>query len=183
MKHAETILGLKLFSRRHGRYTPSPEARDIFNQLNAVYGKVGDLQYVIRRLAQGANSALRVGSVPSISNAMVPRAIEGVRRRFPDLLIDMDVLKFEEALDYLLLDKGEAVAMSSRFDHPMPTFEPLAKGRLFCIVPEGHPLARRNRIPAADIVRHPLIGIDPNDPTAASWPASSGGSASPTASP
>lgn len=31
MKHAETILGLKLFSRRHGRYTPSPEARDIFN--------------------------------------------------------------------------------------------------------------------------------------------------------
>ena len=54
--------------------------------------------------------------------------------------------------------------MSSRFDHPMLTFEPLAKGRLFCIVPEGHALARRSRISAADIVRHPLIGIDPNDP-------------------
>ena len=157
-------LGLKLFSRRHGRYTPSPEARDIFSQVNAVYDKVGDLQYVIRRLSQGADSELRIGSVPSISNVMVPRAVEGVRKRFPNLLIDMDVLKFEEALDYILLGKGEAVAMSSRFDHPMMTFEPLAKGRLFCIVPEGHPLARRSRISAADIVRHPLIGIDPNDP-------------------
>jgi DNA-binding transcriptional LysR family regulator len=54
--------------------------------------------------------------------------------------------------------------MSSRFDHPMMTFEPLAKGRLFCIVPEAHALARKSRISAADIVRHPLIGIDPNDP-------------------
>ena len=164
MKHAETMLGLKLFSRRHGRYTPSPEARDIFNQVNAVYDKVGDLQYVIRRLSQGADSELRVGSVPSISNVMVPRAIEGVRKRFPNLLIDMDVLKFEEALDYILLGKGEAVAMSSRFDHPMLTFEPLAKGRLKCIVPEGHPLAAQDRVPADQIVKYPLIGIDPNDP-------------------
>lgn len=164
MKHAESTLGMKLFSRRHGRYAPSPEARDIFAQVNAVYDKVGDLQYVISRLSQGVDSELRIGSVPSISNVMVPRAIEGVRRLFPNLLIDMDVLKFEEALDYILLGKGEAVAMSSRFDHPMLTFEPLARGRLSCIVPVGHPLGRRNRISAADIVRHPLIGIDPNDP-------------------
>jgi len=164
MKHAEATLGIKLFSRRHGRYAPSPEAHDIFAQVNAVYDKVGDLQYVIRRLSQGVDSELRVGSVPSISNVMVPRAIEGVRRRFPNLLIDMDVLKFEEALDYILLGKGEAVAMSSRLDHPMLTFEPLAKGRLFCIVPADHPLARRSRISAADVARHPLIGIDPNDP-------------------
>lgn len=164
MKHAESTLGMKLFSRRHGRYAPSPEARDIFAQVNAVYDKVGDLQYVIRRLSQGVDSELRIGSVPSISNVMVPRAIEGVRRLFPNLLIDMDVLKFEEALDYNLLGKGEAVAMSSRFDHPMLTFEPLATGRLACVVPVGHPLARRSRVSAADIVRHPMIGIDPNDP-------------------
>ncbi len=59
---------------------------------------------------------------------MVPRAVEGVRKRFPNLLIDMDVLKFEEALDYILLGKGEAVAMSSRFDHPMLTFRAAGQG-------------------------------------------------------
>lgn len=164
MKHAESILGLKLFSRRHGRYTPSREARDIFSQVNAVYDKVGDLQYVIQRLTQGAESELRIGSVPSISNVMVPRAIASVRQRFPSLLIDVDVLKIEEAIDYLLLGKGEVVAISSRSDHPMLTFEPLARGRLVCIVPAGHALARRSRVSAADIVRYPLIGIDPNDP-------------------
>jgi DNA-binding transcriptional LysR family regulator len=34
MKHAEGLLGLKLFSRRGGRYTPTREASDIFSQIN-----------------------------------------------------------------------------------------------------------------------------------------------------
>jgi hypothetical protein len=32
MKHAEALLGLKLFSRKGGRYTPTREASDIFSQ-------------------------------------------------------------------------------------------------------------------------------------------------------
>jgi DNA-binding transcriptional LysR family regulator len=95
---------------------------------------------------------------------MVPRAIADVRRRYPNLLIDIDILKIEEAINYLLLGKGEVVAVSHKVEHPMLTFEPLAKGRLKCIVPEGHPLAKRDRVPAEQIVKYPLIGIDPNDP-------------------
>jgi DNA-binding transcriptional LysR family regulator len=41
---------------------------------------------------------------------------------------------------------------------------PLAWGRLFCIVPEDHELARRESIGAAEMARYPLIGIDPTDP-------------------
>jgi DNA-binding transcriptional LysR family regulator len=164
MKHAEGALGLKLFSRRHGRYAPTSEAKDIFSQINGVYDKVEDLHYVIRRVERGADAALRVASVPSIAAAMVPRAIAALRRKFPSLLIDFGVLQLEEAIDYLLLGKGEVVAVSSLPDHPMLTVEPLAKGRLYCVVPASHALARRARVSAVEIARHPLIGIDPSDP-------------------
>jgi DNA-binding transcriptional LysR family regulator len=164
MKHAEALLGLKLFSRKGGRYTPTREASDIFSQINGVYDKVEDLEFVIARLKRGEDLELRIGSVPSISNVMVPRAIADVRARFPNLVIDVDILKIEEAIDYLLLGKGEMVAVSHKLEHPMLTFEPLAKGRLKCIVPHGHPLARREQVSAAEIARYPLIGIDPNDP-------------------
>jgi len=164
MKHAEGLLGLKLFSRKAGRYTPTREANDIFSQINGVYDKVEDLDFVIKRLKRGADLELKIGSVPSISNVMVPRAIADVRGKFPNLLIDVDILKIEEAIDYLLLGKGEAVAVSHKLLHPMLTFEPLAQGRLKCIAPLGHPLARRERVSADEIVQYPLIGIDPNDP-------------------
>jgi DNA-binding transcriptional LysR family regulator len=164
MKHAEMSVGVKLFSRKGGRYTPTTEANAIFNQINGVYEKVEDLQFVISRLKRGSHAALKIGSVPSIATVMVPTAIADVRAAFPGLLIEVDILKIEDAVDYLLLGKGELVALSSKFEHPMLTFEPLARGRLKCIVPEEHPLARQARVSARDIVSFPLIGVDPNDP-------------------
>lgn len=164
MKHAEMSVGVKLFCRKGGRYSPTAEANAIFNQINGVYEKVEDLQDVILRMKRGANAALKIASVPSIATVMVPAAIADVRKAFPSLLIDFDILKIEEAVDYLLLGKGELVALSSKFDHPMLTFELLARGRLKCVVPEGHPLARQSKVAAKDIVAYPLIGVDANDP-------------------
>lgn len=164
MKHAETSIGVKLFSRKGGRYSPTREASALFNQINGVYDKVEDLQFVISRIKRGANIELKIGSVPSIANAMVPRAIIDVRKAFPNLLIEIDILKIEDAVDYLLLGKGELVVLSSKTDHPMLLHSPLARGRLKCIVPEGHPLSRGSHVTAGEIVKYPLIGVDPNDP-------------------
>ncbi len=43
IKHTERTLRLKLFERKHGRYVPTPEAKDIFEQINGLYRKVDDL--------------------------------------------------------------------------------------------------------------------------------------------
>ena len=164
MKHAEISLGMKLFNRKGGRYSPTREADAIFSQINGVYDKVEDLQFVISRIKRGANTELKIGSAPSIANVMVPRAVADVRKAFPNLLIEVDILKREDTVDYLLLGKGEMVALSYKFDHPMLTFAPLARGKLKCIVPDGHPLARHSSVTAAEIVKYPLIGVDPTDP-------------------
>ncbi len=164
MKYTERSLKLRLFERRGGRYVPTPEASDIFEQINGVYKKVDDLQMTLARFERGADIEFRLGSVPSISHVMVPRAIRRLKASHPDLTFDINILKIEEAVDYLLLGKGELVVMSYRLDHPGIEFLPLARGELVCIVPENHPLAAQERVGAADIVRHPLIGIDPNDP-------------------
>ena len=164
VKYTERSLGIRFFQRQGGRYFPTPEARNIFEQINGVYKKVDDLTEIISKIGHGALSELRIGSVPSISQVMVPRAIERVRRRYPDLRIDINVLKIEEAIDFLLLGRGECVAMSYRLDHSGLDFLPLASGELFCIVPVGHQLAGRKQVSAAEIIRYPLIGIDPTDP-------------------
>jgi DNA-binding transcriptional LysR family regulator len=164
MKYTERSVGLRLFDRRQGRYVPTPEANDIFEQVNSVYKRVDDLQSMIGRMKKGDPFELKIGSVPSICNVMVPRAIKAVRQTYPDLRIDINVLKLEEAVDYILLGKGELVAMSYRLDHNAIDFIPLATGRLFCIVPADHELAERNAISAAEMVKYPLIGIDPRDP-------------------
>ena len=164
VKHAERSLGVRFFQRKSGRFFPTAEAEQIFEQINGVYKKVDDLNFILSRIGGGDLSELRIGSVPSLSQSMAPRAIARVRRRYPDLRVDINILKIEEAIDYLLLGKGECVAMSYRFDHPAIVFAPLATGELYCIVPANHELASRAEISVSDLTRYPLIGIDPNDP-------------------
>jgi DNA-binding transcriptional LysR family regulator len=164
MKYSEDSLGVRLFDRRAGRYVPTPQARHIFDLLDTVHRKIGDLQSAVDGLARGERQELCIASVPSIANVMVPRAIAALRLRYPDLALDVNILKIEEAIDYLLLGRGELIAISSRFDHPLITFEPLAAGRLLCIVPENSPLSGRKRITPAEMAEFSLIGINPTDP-------------------
>src|ERR1700709_486919 len=154
VKYTEKSLGIKFFQRQNGRYFPTSEAHSIFEQINGVYKKVDELTEIISKIGRGALSELRIGSVPSISQIMVPRAIERVRRSYPDLRIDINILKIEEAIDYLLLGRGDCVAMSYRLDHPGLAFLPLASGELFCIVPEGHELAGRKNVSAREITQY-----------------------------
>jgi len=95
---------------------------------------------------------------------MVPRAAAGLKRRYPDIKMNIEILKIEEAIDFLLLGKGDFVCMSYRFDHPSIVFEPLAEGHLVCVCHQDHPLAQYASVSAAQIAQCPLIGIDTNDP-------------------
>src|SRR2546430_13444734 len=134
VKYTEKSLGVRFFQRQNGRYFPTAEARNIFEQINGVYEKMDDLSEIISKIGRGDLSELRIGSVPSISQVMVPRAIERVRRRYPDLRIDINVLKIEEAIDFLLLGRGECVAMSYRLADSGLDFLAPASGGVVCIV-------------------------------------------------
>lgn len=164
MKYSEDSLGVRLFDRRAGRYVPTAQARNIFDLLDTVHRKLDELQLAVDNLRSGRSQEFCLASVPSIANVMLPRAIAGLRRRYPDLALDVNIVKIEEAIDFLLLGRGEVVAISSCFEHPLIKFEPLASGRLLCIVPENNPLAARKRITPAQMSEHPLIGINPRDP-------------------
>jgi DNA-binding transcriptional LysR family regulator len=164
MKHAESTLGIRLFSRRHGRFTPTPEARDIFGQINEVHRKVEDLGIAVDQLKRGDSSVFSFATVPSISQSMLPRSVSRLREKFPGLKMRIDTLKIEEAVDYLVLKKGELAALSYKLDHPGLLFRQLAVGTLIAVVPEGHALARHERVSMADLAAYPLIGFDPSDP-------------------
>ena len=164
IKHTESGLGLRLFERRAGVFVPANEARSIFEMINQVHRQIENLNVAVSSLRKGHEVALAFASAPSIAQFIAARAIRSIRQRFPDLLIDLNILKIEETLDYLLLEHGEVVFMSSALDNPAVENLPLATGRIVVIVPEGHPLAAQRDVSVHELLRYPFIGIDTNDP-------------------
>ena len=164
VKHTEDSLGIRLFERRAGLFVPAGQAAPVFDQIHQIYEKMSGLSWALERLKRGGESELAFAAMPSVAQFVVPRAVAQVRRRFPDLYIDLDVLKIEETVDYLLLERGDFVASSYRFEHPSLEFRAMGEGGLVVILPEGHRLAQAPRLSVRDIADELLIGVDADDP-------------------
>lgn len=164
VKHTEESLGIRLFERKAGLFVPSTEAAAIFEMVHQVHRQMENLNTAVASLRKGEDVRLSFASAPSIAQFIAARAIRGIRTRFPDLFIDLNILKIEETSDYLLLERGEFVLMSSAIDNSALSSAPLAHGRLVAIVPEGHPLAEKPAISVHDLAREPFVGVDPADP-------------------
>jgi DNA-binding transcriptional LysR family regulator len=164
MKYTERTLKVKLFERIQNRYVPSREAEDIFEQINGVYKKVDDLQYVLQQVDRGAGILFKIASVPSLSHFVVPNALKRLREKFPALGLDLDIIKVQEVQDYLLLGKCELAVLSYSIAHPGLELQSLGRGTLRCVVPLGHPLSGSPVVSVADIARYPIVGVVPDDP-------------------
>lgn len=164
VKYTESSLGIRLFERKGGLFVPSAEAEAIFEMIHQVYRQMENLNGAVGALRKGEDVRLSFASAPSIAQFIAARAIRGVRQRFPDLFIDLNILKIEETTDYLLLDRGEFVIMSSAVDNPALSCEPLARGRLVAIVPDGHRLASKPKISVHDLAAEDFVGVHPDDP-------------------
>ncbi|MGC0222638.1 LysR family transcriptional regulator [Pseudooceanicola nitratireducens] len=164
VKHTEETLGLRLFERRAGLFVPSVEAGKVFDQIREVYKGVENLQSAIDSLKKGEEVQLSFASAPSVAQFIAARALRTIRKRYPDLYIDLNILKIEETADYLLLERGEFVIMSSAVHNPGIQSEKLAHGRVVAILPEGHPLATQEVISVYDLAKEEMVGIDPSDP-------------------
>jgi DNA-binding transcriptional LysR family regulator len=164
VKHTEESLGIRLFERKAGLFTPSVEAARVFDQVREVYKGVENLQVAVGSLQKGEDVRLAFATAPSIAQFIAARTLQRLRSRYDDLFVDMNVLKIEETVDYLLLERGEFVIMSSAVENAAIENEQIAEGRLGVILPEGHALARKESVSAADLSGEALIGVDPADP-------------------
>lgn len=164
LKHTEESLGIRLFERKAGLFAPASEATPVFEQIHQIYDKMTGLSFALERLKRGTESELAFAAMPSIAQFVAARAVMQVRNRFPELYIDLNVLKIEETVEYLLLERGEFVAASYAFDHPSLSFRKVGTGELVVILPEGHQLAHAPRLTVHEIASEPLIGVDGRDP-------------------
>lgn len=164
IKHAEDSLGVRLFERRGGSFVPSVEAELVFDQIREVYKGVTNLQTALNGLHDGKGVQLSFASAPSTAQYVAPQVMKLMRARYPDLFMDLNILKIEETLDYLLLERGEFVVMSSAIDNEALENVEIGRGRVKVILPAGHPLTKKSVVSVHDLAQEEMIGIDPADP-------------------
>ena len=168
LQHAEIQLGFALFQRTRGRLVPTSEALALYPHIEQLFTQLGQVQRLATGLRGGDGATqLRVRTVLALSYEVLPRAIAQFRKRHPDVAISIEALHSPQVVASVALQEADVGFMFNATAHPALVQEPLAAGRMVCVVPKGllpARLLRRGEVGLLDLTGLPLVGLDARDP-------------------
>jgi DNA-binding transcriptional LysR family regulator len=162
--HTESRLGLTLFERIKGRLYPTPEARRLFVEVNALHQCLQRVNDVANDLIEKTSDALQLVVSPSLAQTLIPTTIARFRKRFPKVRVNLITQTSTQLVQTLLTQQAElGVAMFS-LDHPNIEQKSIYEDHLVAVLPQNHPLASRSSLHVRDLENVDLIGYSADTP-------------------
>jgi LysR family hydrogen peroxide-inducible transcriptional activator len=154
----ETDFGVRLFQRGRGGAQTTAKGLECVHRARRILAEVETLRGVMTSVLP-FGGRLRLGVLPSIGPYLLPQVMHSLHREQPDLRV---VVREENTLS---LDEGirngrfDAI-ISTPEDHPNTWQHPLFTEPLWVAVTTDHPIARRDRVGAADLAGQRLLTLD-----------------------
>ncbi len=164
LSHTEARVGFPLFERIRGRLFATPEAKKLFHEVEQVYAGVKRVNELARELSEHQEGILNLVASPSVGQAVIPLAMAEFRHSNPQVKLTFQYLGHTPLTERLLNRQADLAVTILPVIHPNLEMEELGSGRLVCICPYNHPLARRATLSVADLLPFPLIGYDRESP-------------------
>lgn len=155
--HTEDELGFKLFDRVKGRLVPTPEAEELYPEVDRIFGDIEILRRTASELKAGQRGVVRLATSAPPALAIVPDALDTFRRQHPEVRILTSVVSVDRIVT--LLDAGSAGLGVAMTDATLPLINGEVVGycRVTCLMPEDHPLTERQAVSLDDLATERLI--------------------------
>lgn len=164
LAHAARQSGLVLFERVRGRLVATPEAQQLYAEIEALWRGVEKVRDVARDLAHPRSGSLRLAVTASLAPALVPAAVARLCERYPELKCRMDVLVPALLVDALLDRSAQLGIALLPNEHPHVVAVRSYRCALVCVMPPDHPLASLAVVRPRDLAGHRLITAPANTP-------------------
>ena len=151
IKQVEQTLGTQLFERDRRHVLATEAGKEAARRARRILAAVDDLSAAVRQLGNPLSGTLRLGVIPTVAPYLLPRILPLVRTRYPKLRL----LLREAPTDVLVeeLEEGELdlVLLALEADLGDMEREPLFEDPFLLVVGQGHPFAKRKRVPMRDL--------------------------------
>lgn len=156
---AERRSGLRLFERVKGRLLPTAEARALHAEVESLWKGIDRIRVAARTLAKGTASNLWVAGTASLGTRLIPLAAAELYRSIPQLSLKVDMLPAVDVIRELLEGTADVGVALAPPEHPRIAVAARYSCRLVCVMPEGHPLARRKALRRGDLAGQRIISF------------------------
>jgi DNA-binding transcriptional LysR family regulator len=159
----ERETGLMLFQRTGARLVPTSEGTAFFREVERAYVGLQGLANAAAQIRNLGTGRLRIATVPSAGLTLVPRAIDRFQRLHPGVTVSLHVNTSSTVNHWTasqFCDLGVAVYVSEASTCEVELLSNLAA---VCVLPAGHPLAKKSVIKPADLQGESFISRWPRN--------------------
>lgn len=157
LKHCESRVGLKLFSRVGGRLQPTPEAVALFPDVHDIYSRLDAMGRLVQDLAGGRLGSLSIAACFPVANGYLAKAVSTFLQDRPGVRVSLQSLTSPQVVDRVANREVElGIAYEPVVNTEVET-EVLVNSSVACVMREDHPLAQNKAVNVKDLQAYPII--------------------------
>jgi len=173
IKKLEVDVGFALFSRHGGKLNLTEEGANFHLAVESALQGVDELNVLARELRRGAGRTLRLFSMSSALNDIIPLAMPTFWTRYPAATISIESRRGSDLnewglgrkfdLGIIMLPSGQSKeVISAHINTEAYALEPIGDTPAIVIMQKGHRLEAREEIDFKDLEKDRLIAMRPN---------------------
>ena len=160
IRKLEDELGVQLVERSPRKIMLTPVGEEIAERARLVLSDVDQIRAVARRAGDPADGNLRLGLFPTLAPYVLPHVIPTIRKRYPNLRLQLAEEKTEDILKMLQQGELDAALLALPVNDEGMAVEILFEEPFVLALPGGHPLGEKSSITLKDLNGSELLLLD-----------------------
>jgi DNA-binding transcriptional LysR family regulator len=152
----EKRLGKSLFHREAGRLVPTADALLLYERGCKIFETLGEIAHP---LSNEPSRGLTILAPPTIANLYLASEVASFAAQQPQTTVSVDIALSYELPNAISEGRGALGVMDSAVLHSGVATDLLLTTSAVCFLPEGHPLASKRVIHAADLDGEAYIAV------------------------
>lgn len=160
IKKLEDELGVQLVERSPKNIMLTPVGVEIAERARLVLSDIDQIRAVARRSGNPADGVLRLGLFPTLAPYFLPHVVPSLRRRYPNLRLQLAEEKTEAILRMLRQGELDAALLALPINDDGLEMEPLFEEPFVLALPGNHPLVSKKTIRTNDLEGAELLLLE-----------------------
>ncbi len=160
IKELEVTLGVVLVERGRSGAILTAAGEDAAERAAQALSEVEELVRATKGAGRPFAGTFRLGAIPTIAPFLLPRALPVLRRKFPELRLQMREDLTARLLEGLRARVLDAAIIALPYDAPGIATASVADDEFLFLAPQGHPLAARNDLAPEHIKDEDVLLLD-----------------------
>jgi LysR family cys regulon transcriptional activator len=160
----EEELGVEIFARHGKRLKRVTEpGQHVLKSIELIMREVGNLKRIGEQFSAQDSGTLSIATTHTQARYVLPIPVAKLREQYPKVSVSLHQGSPDQVARMVLDEVAEiGIATESLSDYPELVTLPCYEWQHVLVLPQGHPLARKERITLEDIAAEPLVTYHPS---------------------